>query len=548
MTTKIISHGDAARKSLLDGVAMMAEAVAATFGPEGRLAIIEKSFGAPKATKDGVSVAKEIVLEDAAENQGAQLLRAACDRTAGIAGDGTTATAILANVICQEGARCIAAGINPVELKRGIMAAVEVVVQYLKNSSEKVGLDSKEKLTQIATVSANGDHNIGEKIADAVMTVGNKAPITVEEGKTTEIELNIVEGMNFDRGYTSHLFATNAQKLIVEFDNPYICLYDKKISGIQPLVHLLEAVAKAGRSLVLIAEDFDDLANSTLIINKLRGGLNVVAVKAPGFGERRKALLEDIAVLTGGQVISEESGMKLEKATLENLGEAKRIIVTKDDTTIIDGAGSKAAIESRCESIKMQIEDSGKSDYDREKLEERGAKLSGGVAVLRVGGITEVEMKERKDRVEDALHATRAAIEEGVVSGGGVALLRAGKALESLKEDNEDRKAGIGIVHRALQAPIRRILHNAGLEAAVVVNEVLKHSSEKYGYDVRNAVYVDTFEAGILDPAKVVRTSLESAVSVASLVLITEVLIVNKPEDKSAMPSAGGMGGMGGMY
>ncbi len=548
MASKEILFSTDARAKICEGVDIIANAVKVTLGPKGRNVVIEKSFGAPRITKDGVSVAKEIELADKFQNLGAQMIKEVASKTNDIAGDGTTTSTVLAQAIVREGVKSVAAGLNPMDLKRGIDIAVEAVVAELKKMSKKVS--GKEEIAQVATISANGDKEIGTKIAEAVDKIGVDSPITVEEAKGLEFETSIVAGMNFDRGYLSPYFVTNGEKMTVEFENAFILLFEKKISGLQTMVPLLEAVMQSGRPLLIVAEDVEGEVLAALVVNKLRGGLKVAAVKAPGFGDRRKSIMEDIAVLTGGQLISEDLGMKLETVTPAQLGQAKRIIITKDDTTIVDGAGESAAVKSRCESIKKQIADT-TSDYDREKLQERLAKLSGGVAILKVGGATEVEVKERKDRVEDALHATRAAMQEGIVAGGGSALVYAGRVLEKLKGTNEDQNAGINIIKKVLRAPIRQIAENAGFDGAVVANEVASKNDASYGYDAQNNTYGDMFKAGIVDPAKVVRTALQDSSSIAGLLITTEACIVEKKEENAggAMPGGmgGGMGGMGGM-
>jgi chaperonin GroEL len=543
MAAKDVKFGTDARARLLRGVDILADAVKVTLGPKGRNVVIEKSFGAPRITKDGVTVAKEIELSDRFENLGAQMVREVASKTADLAGDGTTTATVLAQSIVREGAKAVAAGLNPMDLKRGIDLAVLAVVADVKKRSKKVS--SNAEIAQVGIVSANGDKEIGEKIAEAMQKVGNEGVITVEEAKGLDFELDVVEGMQFDRGYTSPYFITNAEKMTVELENPYILLHEKKLAGLQPLLPVLEAVVQSGRPLLIIAEDVEGEALATLVVNKLRGGLKVAAVKAPGFGDRRKAMLEDIAILTGGQVISEDLGIKLENVTVADLGTAKRLTITKEDTTIVDGAGKKKDIEARIKQIRAQIEET-TSDYDREKLQERLAKLAGGVAVIKVGGSSEVEVKERKDRVDDALHATRAAVEEGIVAGGGVALAHSIKALNDLKPANEDQKAGIEIIRRALQAPLRQIAENAGADGAVVAGKVLESKDVNYGFDAQKGEYVDMIKAGIIDPTKVVRHALQDAASVAGLVITTEALIAEKPEKKSA-PQGGPGGGMGGM-
>jgi chaperonin GroEL len=507
--------------------------------------IIEKSFGAPRSTKDGVSVAKEIELADRFENLGAQLIREVASKTNDKAGDGTTTATVLAQAIVVEGLKSVAAGMNPMDLKRGVDKAVAKVVEEIKNSSRKV--TTNEEIAQVGTISANGDVEVGAMIAKAMAKVGNEGVITVEEAKTAETELDVVEGMQFDRGYLSPYFITNAEKMEADLEEPMILLFEKKLSSLQPLLPVLEAVVQSGRPLLIIAEDVEGEALATLVVNKLRGGLRVAAVKAPGFGDRRKAMLEDIAILCGGQLISEDLGIKLENVTLEMLGKAKKVTITKDDTTIVDGSGDKAGIEGRISQIKKQIEDT-TSDYDKEKLQERLAKLAGGVAVVRVGGSTEVEVKEKKDRVDDALNATRAAVEEGIVPGGGVALLKASKVLDGFKGDNDDQEAGVAIVRRALQAPIRQIAENAGVEGSIVVSKVLENASPTFGFNAQTEEYVDMVKAGVIDPAKVVRTALQDAASVAGLMITTEAAIVEAPKKGGGggMPG-GGMGGMGDM-
>ena len=547
MAAKEVKFGTDARARMLRGVDILADAVKVTLGPKGRNVVIEKSFGAPRITKDGVSVAKEIELSDKFENMGAQMLREVASKTSDLAGDGTTTATVLAQSIVREGAKAVAAGMNPMDLKRGIDMAVEAVVEELKKRSKKVSTD--EEIAQVGTIAANGETDIGEKISKAMKTVGKEGVITVEEAKGMETEVDTVEGMQFDRGYTSPYFITNAEKMTVELDNPYILLHEKKLGSLQPLLPVLEAVVQSARPLLIIAEEVEGEALATLVVNKLRGGLKVAAVKAPGFGDRRKAMLEDISILTNGQLISEDLGIKLENVTLAMLGTAKRVTITKEDTTIVDGSGKKKDIEARIKQIKAQVEET-TSDYDREKLQERLAKLAGGVAIIRVGGATEVEVKERKDRVDDALHATRAAVEEGIVPGGGVALLNTIKVLDALKPADNDQKVGIDIVRRALQAPVRQIAENAGHDGAVVAGRILDKGSQNYGFDAQSGEYVDMVKAGIIDPTKVVRTALQDAASVASLLITTEAMIAERPEKKSAgggMPhGGGGMGGMGG--
>jgi chaperonin GroEL len=545
MAAKDIRFSTDAREKMLRGVDILANAVRVTLGPKGRNVVIEKSYGAPRITKDGVAVAREIDLSDKFENMGAQMLREVASRTNDKAGDGTTTATVLAQAIVREGNKLVAAGMNPMDLKRGIDIAVAAVVKHIAKQAKTV--QSSEEIAQVATVAANGERAIGDMIAKAMKKVGERGVITVEEAKSLESELDIVEGMQFDRGYLSPYFITNAEKMICELDQPYILLHEKKLSGLQAMLPVLEAVAKSGRPLLIVAEDIEGEALATLVVNKLRGGLKVAAVKAPGFGDRRKAMLEDIAILTGGELISEDLGIKLENVTLDMLGSAKKVSITKEDTTIVHGAGKKAGIESRITQITAQIEDSS-SDYDKEKLQERLAKLAGGVAVIRVGGGSEIEVKERKDRVDDALNATRAAVEEGIVPGGGVALVRAMAALRKLTDDNADIAAGIATVRRAIEAPMRQIVDNAGAEGAVVVGKVLGSKDAGFGFDAQSGQYVNMIEAGIVDPAKVVRIALQDAASVAGLLVTTEAMVADRPKngDAPAMPG-GGMGGMGGM-
>ncbi|MBU1378942.1 MAG: chaperonin GroEL [Alphaproteobacteria bacterium] len=547
MAAKDVYFASDARDRMLRGVNILANAVKVTLGPKGRNVVIEKSFGAPRSTKDGVSVAKEIELADRFENLGAQMIREVASKTNDKAGDGTTTATVLAQAIVVEGLKSVAAGMNPMDLKRGIDKAVAKVIEEIKSNAKKVSDNSE--IAQVGTISANGDIEVGEMIAKAMAKVGNEGVITVEEAKTAETELDVVEGMQFDRGYLSPYFITNAEKMEVDLEDPIILLFEKKLSSLQPLLPVLEAVVQSGKPLLIIAEDVEGEALATLVVNKLRGGLRVAAVKAPGFGDRRKAMLEDIAILTGGQLISEDLGIKLESVTLEMLGKAKKVTITKDDTTIVDGSGAKADIEGRIAQIKAQIETT-TSDYDKEKLQERLAKLAGGVAVIRVGGSTEVEVKEKKDRVDDALNATRAAVEEGIVPGGGVALLKASKVLDGFKGDNDDQEAGVAIVRRALQAPIRQISENAGVEGSIVVGKVLENSSPTFGFNAQTEEYVDMVKAGVIDPAKVVRTALQDAASVAGLLITTEAAIVEAPKKGGGggggMPG-GGMGGMGDM-
>jgi chaperonin GroEL len=543
MAAKDVKFAADARERMMRGVDVLANAVKITLGPKGRNVILEKSFGAPRSTKDGVTVAKEIELEDKFENMGAQMLREVASKTNDTAGDGTTTATVLAQAIVREGLKAVAAGMNPMDLKRGIDKAVLDVVEDIKKRSKKVS--GSAEIAQVGTISANGEKAIGDMIAKAMQKVGNEGVITVEEAKSLDSELEVVEGMQFDRGYISPYFITNAEKMVADLESPYILIYEKKLSGLQALLPLLEAVVQSGRPLLVIAEDVEGEALATLVVNKLRGGLKVAAVKAPGFGDRRKAMLQDIAVLTGGELISEDLGIKLENVTVNMLGKAKKVAITKDDTTIVSGAGKKADIEARIGQIKQQIEDT-TSDYDKEKLQERLAKLAGGVAVIKVGGATEVEVKEKKDRVDDALNATRAAVEEGIVPGGGVALLWAAKSLKT-KGDNEDQEAGINIVRKALQAPIRQIAENAGVEGSIVVGKVTDQKSPSFGYDAQNNEYVDLIEKGIIDPAKVVRTALQDAASVAGLLVTTEAGVAEAPkkggEGHAHMPG-GGMGGM----
>lgn len=546
MAAKDVKFGGEARDKMLRGVDILANAVKVTLGPKGRNVVIEKSFGAPRITKDGVSVAKEIELADRFENMGAQMVREVASKTNDKAGDGTTTATVLAQAIVKEGAKAVAAGMNPMDLKRGIDLATATAIKDIAARAKKVK-DSSE-IAQVGTISANGDRFIGEEIANAMQKVGNEGVITVEEAKTAETEVEIVEGMQFDRGYLSPYFITNAEKMVADLEDPYILIHEKKLSSLQSLLPVLEAVVQTGKPLVIIAEDVEGEALATLVVNKLRGGLKVAAVKAPGFGDRRKAMLEDIAILTNGQTISEDIGIKLENVTLEMLGRAKRIRIEKENTTIIDGAGAREEIEARVAQIKAQIEETS-SDYDREKLQERLAKLAGGVAVIRVGGSTEVEVKEKKDRVDDALNATRAAVEEGIVPGGGTALLRARAAVQALTSDNADIRAGIAIVARALEAPIRQIAENAGVEGSIVVGKITDNKdSDTFGFNAQTEEYVDMLQAGIVDPAKVVRTALQDAASVSGLLITTEAMVADAPK-KDAAPAmpAGGMGGMGGM-
>jgi len=544
MAAKDVKFSVDAREKMLRGVDILANAVKVTLGPKGRNVVLDKSFGAPRITKDGVTVAKEIELEDKFENMGAQMVREVASKTNDISGDGTTTATVLAQSIVREGAKSVAAGMNPMDLKRGIDLAVEEAVSDLKRRSKKI--KTSEEVAQVGTISANGAREIGDMIASAMQKVGNEGVITVEEAKTAETELEVVEGMQFDRGYLSPYFITNAEKMVTELEDPFILLHEKKLSNLQAMLPVLEAVVQSGKPLLIIAEDVEGEALATLVVNKLRGGLKVAAVKAPGFGDRRKAMLEDIAVLTGGQVISEDLGIKLENVTLQMLGRAKKVTIAKENTTVVDGAGKKKEIEGRIGQIKAQIEET-TSDYDKEKLQERLAKLAGGVAVIRVGGATEVEVKEKKDRVDDALNATRAAVEEGIVPGGGVALLRAKRAVEKLKHENPDVQAGINIVLRALESPIRQIVENAGVEGSIVVGKLLESKSENYGFDAQAEDYKDMVAAGIIDPTKVIRTALQHAASVAGLLVTTEAMIAERPKKEAPMPMPGGGGGMGGM-
>ncbi len=542
MAAKEVKFHAEAREKMLRGVDILANAVKVTLGPKGRNVVIDKSFGSPRTTKDGVTVAKEIELEDKFENMGAQMVREVASKTNDLAGDGTTTATVLTQAIVREGAKAVAAGMNPMDVKRGIDLAVIAAIEDIKKRSKKV--KGTEEVAQVGTISANGEKAIGDMIAHAMQKVGNEGVITVEEAKTAETELEVVEGMQFDRGYLSPYFVTNPDKMAVELEDPYILLHEKKLGGLQAMLPILEAVVQSGRPLLIIAEDVEGEALATLVVNKLRGGLKVAAVKAPGFGDRRKAMLEDIAILTGGQVISEDLGIKLENVSLDMLGRAKRVRIDKENTVIVDGAGKKADIQARCGQIKAQVEET-TSEYDREKLQERLAKLAGGVAVIKVGGVTEIEVKERKDRVDDALNATRAAVEEGIVPGGGIALLRAKKAVDALKHANPDTQQGINIVSKALEAPIRQIAENAGVEGSIVVGKVLEKSGN-FGFDAQNEEYGDMVEKGIIDPTKVVRIALQDAASVASLLITTEAMIAEKPKN-SAPQMPGGGGGMGGM-
>ena len=548
MAAKEVKFGADARARMLAGVDVLADAVKVTLGPKGRNVVLDKSFGAPRITKDGVTVAKEIELSDKLENMGAQMVREVASKTNDEAGDGTTTATVLAQSIVREGSKAVAAGMNPMDLKRGIDLAVEAVVANLSKQSKRV--NTSEEIAQVGTISANGDADVGAMISDAMSKVGNEGVITVEEAKSLHSDLDVVEGMQFDRGYTSPYFVTNAEKMTCDLETPYILIHEKKLSSLQPMLPVLEAVVQSGRPLLIIAEDIEGEALATLVVNKLRGGLKVAAVKAPGFGDRRKAMLEDIAILTSGQVISEDLGIKLENVSLDMMGSAKRVNITKEETTIVEGTGKKKEIEGRCNQIRAQIDETS-SDYDREKLQERLAKLAGGVAVLNIGGATEVEVKEKKDRVDDALNATRAAVEEGIVPGGGVALLYAAKALGKVEGDNSDQSVGVSIVRRALEAPVRQIAENAGVDGAVVAGKLLEGKGGSFGFDAQSEKYTDLVKAGIVDPTKVVRTALQDAASIASLLITTEAMVAEKPEDKPAAPAMppdmGGMGGMGGM-
>jgi chaperonin GroEL len=548
MAAKVLKFGTDARNQILLGADILADAVKVTLGPKGRNVVIDKSYGAPRITKDGVTVAKEISLANKFQNMGAQMLREVASKTSDTAGDGTTTATVLAQAILREGSKAVAAGLNPMDLKRGIDKAVAAAVDEISKQKKDVKASDIAELTQVATISANGDKEVGKKLAEAFAKVGKEGVITVDESKGLEFEFDVVEGMMFDRGYLSPYFITNSDKMLVELENPYILMFEKKLSGLQQMLPLLEAIVQSGKPLLIIAEDVEGEALATLVVNKLRGGLKVAAVKAPGFGDRRKAMLEDIAILTHGEVISEELGIKLENVKLEMLGKARKVTITKDETTIVDGSGKKSEIDARCAQIKAQIEDT-TSDYDKEKLQERLAKLTGGVAVIKVGGASEIEVKERKDRVDDALHATRAALEEGIVPGGGSTLLYASRALDKLKASNDDERAGINIVKRALQAPLRQVVENAGLDGAVVAGKLLEGTDTNFGFDAQKLDYVDLIKAGIIDPAKVVRSALQNAASVAGLMITTEAIITDKPEDSKPAaggPGGGGMGGMGG--
>ncbi|MDU1689420.1 MAG: chaperonin GroEL [Bradyrhizobium sp.] len=538
MAAKDVKFSTDARDRMLRGVDILANAVKVTLGPKGRNVVIEKSFGAPRITKDGVTVAKEIELEDKFENMGAQMVREVASKTADLAGVGTATATVLAQAIVKEGAKSVAAGMNPMDLKRGIDLAVDAIVADLKSHAKKI--TSNDEIAQVGTISANGDNEIGRFLAEAMQKVGNEGVITVEEAKSLDTELEVVEGMQFDRGYVSPYFVTNSEKRRVELEDPYILIHEKKLSGLQTMLPLLEAVVQSGKPLLIVAEDVEGEALATLVVNKLRGGLKIAAVKAPGFGDRRKAMLEDIAILTGGTTISEDLGIKLENVTLSMLGRAKKVVIDKENTTIVDGAGAKKDIEARTQQIKLQIEET-TSDYDREKLQERLAKLAGGVAVIRVGGATEVEVKERKDRVDDALHATRAAVEEGILPGGGVALLRATKVLDGVKTANADQKAGVDIIRRAIQVPVRQIVQNAGEDGSLVVGKLLEKDTYSWGFNAATGEYQDLVQAGVIDPAKVVRTALQDAASVASLLITTEALVADKPKKAEATPAAPAM-------
>ena len=541
MAAKEVRFSGDARQRMLRGVDILADAVKVTLGPKGRNVVRDKSFGAPRITKDGVTVAKEIELADKFENMGAQMVREVASKTNDVAGDGTTTATVLAAAIVREGVKSVAAGMNPMDLKRGIDIAVEAAVESIKSHAKKI--TGSDEVAQVGTISANGEKDIGKMIAEAMQKVGNEGVITVEEAKSLETELDVVEGMQFDRGYLSPYFITNADKMIAELDSPYILLFEKKLSGLQAMLPVLEAVVQSGKPLLIIAEDIDAEVLATLVVNKLRGGLKIAAVKAPGFGDRRKAMLEDMAILTGGQLISEDLGIKLENVTLDMLGKAKKVIVEKENTTIVDGSGKKVDLEGRITQIRAQIEET-TSDYDREKLQERLAKLAGGVAIIKVGGATEVEVKEKKDRVDDAMHATKAAVEEGVVAGGGAALLYAIRALDKLRTANDDQKVGVEIVRRALQSPVRQIAENAGFDGAVVAGKMLDQKDTNFGFDAQKGDYVDMVKSGIIDPVKVVRTALQDAASVAGLLVTTEAMVAEKPEKKApAMPPGGGMGG-----
>ncbi len=548
MSAKDVKFSSEARDKLLRGVDILANAVKVTLGPKGRNVALDKSFGAPIVTKDGVSVAKEIELSDKMENMGARMVREVASKTNDIAGDGTTTATVLAQSIFREGLKAVAAGMNPMDLKRGIDLATKVAVEDIKSRAKAIS--SNDEVAQVGTISANGDVEVGKMLAEAMERVGNEGVITVEEAKSLETELDVVEGMQFDRGYLSPYFITNSEKMVCELENPFILFHESKLSNLQPMLPILEAAVQSGRPLLIVAEDIEGEALATLVVNKLRGGLKIAAVKAPGFGDRRKAMMEDMAILTKGIVVSEDLGIKLETVTLDQLGTAKKVRITKDDTTIVDGAGETADLEARVTQLRAQAEETS-SDYDREKLQERLAKLSGGVAVIRVGGATEIEVKERKDRVDDAMNATKAAVEEGVVAGGGVALLYAARALEKLDSVNSDQAVGIKIIRRALEAPIRQIAENAGVEGSIIVGKLVEQTDNNYGYDAQNEEFVDMIDSGIIDPVKVVRTALQDAASVAGLLITTEAIVTDVPSEAGAaaggMPDMGGMGGMGGM-
>ena len=544
MAAKDVRFGSDARTAMMEGVDILANAVKVTLGPKGRNVVLEKSFGAPRITKDGVTVAKDIELKDKFQNMGAQMVKEVASKANDTAGDGTTTATVLAQAITQEGAKAVAAGMNPMDLKRGIDMAVEAVVASLEGQSKKI--TTSDEVAQVGTISANGEGDIGQMIAEAMQRVGNEGVITVEEAKSLETELDVVEGMQFDRGYLSPYFVTDAEKMKVVMDEPYILLHEKKLTSLQDMLPILEKVVQSGRPLMIIAEDIEGEALATLVVNRLRGGLKVAAVKAPGFGDRRKAMLEDIAILTNGTVVSEEVGIKLDSVTLDMLGTAKRIEITKEETTIVDGAGEKEEIEARCNQIRAQAEETS-SDYDREKLQERLAKLAGGVAVIRVGGATEVEVKERKDRVDDAMHATRAAVQEGIVAGGGVALVKAIKALDAVQGENGDQEVGVRIIRRALEAPARQIANNAGADGSVIVGKLLENDEPTTGYNAQSGEFTDMIKAGVIDPAKVVRSSLQNAASVAGLLITTEAMVAEKDDPKPAAPAGPDMGGMGGM-
>jgi len=544
MAAKEVKFGSEARTKMLEGVDILANAVKVTLGPKGRNVVLEKSFGAPRITKDGVTVAKDIELKDKFQNMGAQMVREVASKANDVAGDGTTTATVLAQSIAQEGAKAVASGMNPMDLKRGIDMAVDAVVEKIVAGSKTIS--TSDEVAQVGTISANGEEEIGKMIAEAMERVGNEGVITVEEAKSLDTELDVVEGMQFDRGYLSPYFVTDAEKMRAVLEEPYILLHEKKLSNLQDMLPILEKVVQSSRPLLIIAEDIEGEALATLVVNRLRGGLKVAAVKAPGFGDRRKAMMEDLAILTNGTVVSEEVGIALDSLTLEMLGSAKRVEITKDETTIVDGSGDKVEIEARCNQIRAQAEESS-SDYDREKMQERLAKLAGGVAVIKVGGATEVEVKERKDRVDDAMHATRAAVQEGIVPGGGVALVRASVVLDGLKTANRDQEVGINIVRRALQAPARNIAENAGAEGSVIVGKLMESSDANMGYDAKNNEYTDMIKAGVIDPTKVVRSALQNAASVAGLLVTTEAMVAEKPEPKEPMPAAPDMGGMGGM-